>query len=147
MSPKPKRTRPACADGKRSPNDGAKKYSIKAIRKAIDGSGGLKSNIARRLGCSRTTLQRYIDENPELIQAMSEEKDQVGDLCESKLIQAIKEDNLTAIIFYSKTQMKDRGYIEDSNVRIGAIEPAPTAASVRKASLEIFGKLKESGAI
>ena len=36
------------------------------------------------------------------------------DLAESKLIEAIKDGNLTAIIFFLKTQGKSRGYSERS---------------------------------
>lgn len=41
----------------------------------------------------------------------------LGDLAESKLMMAINEGNLTAIIFYLKTKHKGRGYVEGQEIK------------------------------
>lgn len=41
-----------------------------------------------------------------------------GDLAESKLLKAINNEDLTAIIFYLKTKHKKRGYVERSSQEI-----------------------------
>ena len=45
---------------------------------------------------------------------LAEARESSVDLAESKLIEAIKNGNLTAIIFFLKTQGKSRGYVERS---------------------------------
>ena len=60
---------------------------------------------------SRTTYYRWL-QNPDFANAAEAIKDESIDYVESKLMKAISEDNITAIIFYLKTQGKKRGYIE-----------------------------------
>jgi len=123
------------------------KYGKKAIQKAITGSGGLKTVIAKRLGCSRTTLYEYIEELPDIAEWIEDEREQVGDICESKIIKAIKEENTTMIIFYAKCKLKDRGYVEtlnvDSTSSDGTMSPVSTkehAEAVAEATDEILRK-------
>lgn len=48
------------------------------------------------------------------------------DLAEGKLLKAINDDNLSAIIFYLKTKGRDRGYCERSEITGGNGEPLQT---------------------
>jgi len=60
-----------------------------------------------------------------------------GDFAESKLMESIHNGNLTAIIFYLKTQHKDRGYIEkDLNIHAHV---RPRLAEEDKQILEDMG--------
>lgn len=89
-------------------------YDISAARaiKAIEGSGGLISVIARRLECTRKTVYNLRDRYATVKQAIEDEKESMKDFAEGKLSEQIKNGNMTAIIFYLKTQAKDRGYTE-----------------------------------
>ena len=49
-------------------------------------------------------------------EAIQEAKESMLDFTENKLFTQIKEGNLTAIIFYLKTQGKARGYIEKQEI-------------------------------
>lgn len=49
-----------------------------------------------------------------VIEARAQSDDIGGDLAESKLMQAINNNELTAILFYLKTKHKNRGYVERS---------------------------------
>ena len=49
-------------------------------------------------------------------QAVEEEREALKDTVENKLIDEIEAGNMTGIIFYLKTQAKDRGYIERHEV-------------------------------
>ena len=79
---------------------------------ALTAAGGLVTSSAKRLGCNPKTVYRYIERFPALKDVLTEARESSVDLAESKLIEAIKDGNLTAIIFFLKTQGKSRGYSE-----------------------------------
>jgi hypothetical protein len=56
--------------------------------------------------------KRYIEQFEETKTAFQNENESMIDFAESKLFQAISEEDLTAIIFYLKTKGKNRGYVE-----------------------------------
>lgn len=85
---------------------------INAIRKA---EGNL-SEASRILGCSRTTVHRYVNEYPTVADAYAEENDKAIDVAEGALMQAVKDGNITAIIFMLKTKGKHRGYVERQEI-------------------------------
>jgi hypothetical protein len=61
------------------------KYTSAQVIAAIRQSGGIKSTIARTLGCSRTTLDRYLL-NEKIEDAYNEERERVWDIAESVVI-------------------------------------------------------------
>lgn len=64
------------------------------------------------LGIDRGTFYNRRRANQELNKMLEAVEEGLIDFAESKLLQAINEENLTAIIFYLKTKGKNRGYIE-----------------------------------
>ena len=89
-----------------------KKFTKEMLLKALPNTGGLRSAIAQNMGCHRNTVVNLIRDNPELLDAIHQEEESIGDLAESKLFKEINVGNMTAIIFYLKTKCKNRGYIE-----------------------------------
>ncbi len=81
------------------------------IKKAIEGSGGYISEIARRLGCDWHTADKYIKQF-ELTEILQIEDEKATDRAEVKLMEAIENGEIAAIIFRLKTKGKKRGYIE-----------------------------------
>ena len=79
---------------------------------ATQGSGGYVSVIAKRLGCSQRYVYNLRDKYATFAEALQEERTKQLDFAEGKLQEQIKASNMTAIIFYLKTQGKDRGYVE-----------------------------------
>ena len=67
---------------------------------------------AAKAGIKYRTLWQYGKEFPEIREAMDEAKESMLDFAEGKLYEAIRDGNMTAIIFYLKTKGKARGYIE-----------------------------------
>ena len=86
--------------------------AIEAIRK----SKGFVTTAAKALGISRMQLHRIINAHPTVKEALVDAREEMKDFAESKLYQGINNDNTTLIIFYLKTQAKDRGYVERQEV-------------------------------
>ncbi|CAB4188589.1 hypothetical protein UFOVP1175_39 [uncultured Caudovirales phage] len=85
------------------------------VKKAIQGSGGYISEIARRLKCDWHTADKYIKEF-ELSEDLVIEDERATDRAEIKLMEAIEEGEIAAIIFRLKTKGKKRGYVERQEV-------------------------------
>ena len=90
--------------------------SKKAMLQAIRGSKGFVTVIAKRAACSRNTVYSYIEKYPKIREAITDEKETLKDFAESKLFTNIEEGKETSLIFYLKTQAKDRGYVERHEV-------------------------------
>jgi transposase-like protein len=86
------------------------KYTEEQILEVISGTGGDISEIARRLGCARSTVYRYMDRYPSVAEAIEDEREELLDLAEEGLMKQVREHDLQAIIFVLKTKGKDRGY-------------------------------------
>lgn len=125
-----------------------RKFTRKQVFAAIEGSAGVKTVVAKRLGCSRRGLDRYCADLPEVLKRLNEEKETIKDLCEAKIYDAIKKDNITMLIFFAKTQMKDRGYVEkqiiDQTSSDGTMSPSGAADLTDE---ELKEKLEEYGII
>jgi hypothetical protein len=89
-----------------------RKYSAQQMADALLDARGFVTVAAEKLGCHRATVQRYINDFSTVQDALKDAREKRHDFVESKLMAAINEGNITAIIFYLKTQCKDRGYIE-----------------------------------
>jgi hypothetical protein len=85
---------------------------------ATKGSGGFITTIARKIPCDRTTVYRAIEKYPTVKQAIADEKESMKDMAEGQLIKRINAGSDTAIIFYLKTQAKERGYVERQEINI-----------------------------
>lgn len=86
-----------------------------AITAAKESEGNI-TTIARKLGCDRAYVYRLQDKWPKLAQVIRDERESFKDFTESQLGKQIKEGNITAIIFFLKTQGKDRGYTERTEI-------------------------------
>ena len=95
---------------------GWRKFPKEKVLKAIEGSGGNNLLISRRVGCNRDTLNQYIAAFPDIKKAYDDEIEELGDVVESKIVQGIQEGNIALMIFYAKTKLKHRGYIERQEV-------------------------------
>ena len=89
-----------------------RRYNQQQIIDAIIKAEGFISAAASALGCDVGTVYNYINRYPKVKQSRDDVKYRRDDFVESRLMKQIKSDNITAIIFYAKTQMKHRGYVE-----------------------------------
>ena len=100
-----------------SPTGRRRRFIVADIEAALRSTAGIYSAaaaiLAQRYGtCSPNTVKNYIRRYPRLQEVDEDIAQQTLDLAETKLIGAIRDGNMTAIIFYLKTKGADRGYIE-----------------------------------
>jgi hypothetical protein len=74
------------------------------VIKAIKDSNGYIAKAAALLGVARSTLYNYLKKYPTAQDALEDVRQTRHEYVESKLMKHIHNDNLTAIIFYLKTQ-------------------------------------------
>lgn len=91
-------------------------FKAEDVIAAIEGSRGFVTEIAKRLGCGRTYVYTLIEKYPTAKRVLQDEREGLKDFAEGKLLEQIKAGNMTAIIFYLKTQGKDRGYVERQEI-------------------------------
>lgn len=92
-------------------------HTAQQVIEAIEGTGGIKSTIARRLGVSRWTVDNYMRRWSTVQDAYNEEREKVVDMAETKLLEKIRGGDYPAIRFFLMTQAKDRGYVERQEVQ------------------------------
>ncbi len=91
-------------------------YKVSEVIDAIKKADGYVSQAAALLGCHVTTVYNYAERHPTVKQAWNNIKEKRHDFVENQLMRGIKDGNMTGIIFYSKTQMKHRGYVERQQI-------------------------------
>jgi len=67
---------------------------------AIEGTGGIKTSIAQKLGVARNTVDNYLDRWVTVRQAYDDEVARVGDMAEMTLLKAIKDGDTGAAKWY-----------------------------------------------
>jgi len=85
-----------------------RKYDIK---KAVEGSGGIMSNVARLLNCNWHTAKKYITKY-KLDKEFEALKETQIDFAFTKLLENIRANDTTSIIFFLKTIGRNRGFVE-----------------------------------
>ena len=85
-----------------------KKIVLDALRR----SAGIVSPACEAAGIDRSTYYKWINEDEDFARAVADVKEFALDMAESALLKNIQNGNVTAQIFYLKTQAKQRGYVE-----------------------------------
>lgn len=77
---------------------------------AIKGSGGVISNVARRLRVSWHTAKKYVDKWKDTKVAFEAEAETVLDLAEKNIVTSIKKGNIDSSKWYLSRKGRERGY-------------------------------------
>ena len=91
------------------------KYTNAQFLEAIKGSSGIKATIMSRLGCSRGTVDNYLNRYVTLQRAYDEEIEFVGDVAESVIIRDIRNGSVETSKWYAREKLKHRGYGTDKS--------------------------------
>jgi len=92
------------------------KVTAAEAAQALRDKKGFITQAAKQLGISRRHLHRLIEAHPTIKEALEDAKAEMKDFTESKIYKGINRGNTALIIFYAKTQMKDRGYTEKQEI-------------------------------
>ena len=93
-------------------------YTAAQFITAIEGTGGIISSIARKVGCSWHTAKRYIDRMATVQQAYDNECQKVLDLAETVIIKDIKDQDTQTAKWYLTMKGRDRGYAQTQRSEI-----------------------------
>ena len=112
-----------------SPTGRRRRFLVADIEAALRATAGIYSAaaaiLAQKYGtCSPNTVKNYISRHARLKEVEDDIAQQTLDLAETKLVQAIGDGNMTAVIFYLKTKGRQRGYIERREIE-GAEDGKP----------------------
>lgn len=91
-------------------------YTDEQMISALTLTKGLVYLAAEKIGCDPSTIYRRAKESEVVASALKRERGKMVDIAEARLWQLIQEGNATAILFFLKTQAKDRGYIERTEI-------------------------------
>ena len=83
---------------------------------ALAANSGIVASACRAANVSRMTYYRYYNEDPDFKEKADDVKELQKDFAESLILKKMKEGDTTMIIFYAKTQLKDRGYVERKEI-------------------------------
>lgn len=97
---------------KRQPKTDKKGQLKKALLEALRNTLGIVTPACEMVGCSRNTFYEYVKQDPDFAKAVKEMDDIAGDFVESQLMKQIKSGEVSSTIFYAKTKLKHRGYVE-----------------------------------
>lgn len=89
-----------------------KRYTKEQVSTALTDANGFVTIAAKNLRCQTCTVNEYIKRFPELKAVLDDARAATLDVAESQLMKLIEQGNVTAIIFFLKTQGRTRGYQE-----------------------------------
>ena len=100
------------------PQQAATAVKKKAMLDALKKNLGNISQAAKAVGIERSTHHRWLKADTKYAAAAEEVTEFSFDFVESKIMKAIQDGNITMTIFYAKTKMKSRGYVERQEISI-----------------------------
>jgi hypothetical protein len=113
---------PAKAKAKARTNRRTNHLTRKEVAQALIDSHGLVSVAAKVLGAHRDSVYRALKRWPELHEVKAAATEDVNDVAEHRLFQAIERGDPWAVQFYLKTKGKARGYVERSELDLRGVD-------------------------
>jgi len=95
------------------------KITKRKFLKALKGTAGILTQVAKNMDVSRNAVHEYINRTPEVKPLTEQEREQILDIIEGSLInRAVKGEDLKAQMFYLKTIGRKRGYVEKTETEL-----------------------------
>lgn len=87
--------------------------------RALEDTLGIVSSASQKANIHRSTHYEWYNTDPEYRKAVDEIHNVCLDFAETKLLDNIRQNKETSIIFYLKTRGKNRGYVERQEFDMG----------------------------
>ncbi|MBR5051608.1 MAG: hypothetical protein IKW91_00090 [Bacteroidaceae bacterium] len=78
----------------------------------LEAAGGMVATACRKANISRVTYYNWRKDDAEFAERADDIKELQKDAAEALILKKMKDGDTSMLIFYAKTQMKDRGYVE-----------------------------------
>lgn len=118
-----------------------------AVEAKLRKLNGNMAAVARALGVHRSTVKRFIDKRPSLQETMLDLREAMKDNAESALYSAVLAGHSWAVQFYLRTQAKERGYSERTELRHGIeLEIVETLISSPEEAAQAVSDRADAGA-
>ena len=118
------------------------KVTEDTFKKALEGSFGVQAVIAETLKVERSTITRFLQNNPEMKVLFDQERENVIDVAENRLFTAADEGKKWAIELILKRLGRSRGYVERQEVEQVGVMPDQKLELVMVNSPEDLSKFK-----
>lgn len=92
------------------------RFTVAEVCEAIRAAEGLALQAGKALGCDARTIRDYAKRYATVRDALKDAREDTKDEVESLMLKRIREGSDIMAIFFAKTQMKDRGYVERSEI-------------------------------
>lgn len=123
----------------KKPPKGKDQFTAQQFIDAIPGTGGIVSAIARRVGCTWNTAQKYIATYPTVKAAYDAEVESTLDVAESVLLDNIR--------MARKMQTEDKTLVDTSDVRWYLAKKGKARGYVERQEVQAEISSKDSDAI
>ena len=100
------------------------------VLQRLSDTSGIVASACKQAGISRFTFYEWYKNDPDFAEKVDDVKELQKDFAESLILKKMKEGDTTMIIFYAKTRMKDRGYVERQEVTGADGKPLVSEAKV-----------------
>ena len=124
----------------------AARWTAEEVIASIEKNRGNIAAVGRQMGVSRMTIHRYMHEHPTIRAALDDARESMLDNAESVLYKKVLEGSTPELIFFLKTQGRNRGYVERSEVTGkdgGPIESKEVGIDTGKLSTEQLRQMVE----
>lgn len=82
----------------------------------LNANSGIVASSCKAAGISRFTFYDWCKKDPEFKEKVEDVMELQKDFAEALILKKMKDGDTTMLIFYAKTKMKDRGYVERQEV-------------------------------
>lgn len=124
-----------------------RQFTAQQFIDAMEGTGGVLTTIAQRVGCHRGTVQSYIERYSTVKEAYEAEKGRIDDCAQSNIISEIENGDLALSKWWLSVKMPDeygtRVQAQVTGDDGGAMEVRLISAEVEAAIDRIYGNTDE----
>ncbi len=92
--------------------------TVETVEAKLHEYSGNLAAVARSFGVTRQAVHDFVRKRPALLAAANDVREGMKDNAESSLTKAVLKGEAWAVCFYLKTQAKDRGYTEKSELDV-----------------------------